>query len=103
MSSHGALITTVYEATTRACVANILSSYYKKDAISISQIAQKYMKGYQDLRDFTADWRRLFQNARMFNEPGSDIYQYTDELQEVYEAQLKDSAHRHRVSESEEL
>ena len=92
-------------------VAQAWPSYYevikKEDAISISQIAQKMragpLKGYQDLRDFAADWQRLFHNVRTFNTPGSDIYRYADELQEVFKAQLKESAHRHHVLGDEEL
>ncbi|KAL0058484.1 Protein polybromo-1 [Marasmius tenuissimus] len=79
----------------------------KKNAISISQIAQGMRAGptesYQDLQEFAKDWRRLFNNARTFNEPNSDIIRHANELQAVFEAKLKESAGKYRVLDGEEL
>ncbi|KAJ7640519.1 Bromodomain-containing protein, partial [Mycena rosella] len=61
--------------------------YYEQitEPISMSNIKTLSQKPthYQTLNHYRADWHLLFDNARQYNEPGSQIYKDAEYLQKV--------------------
>jgi hypothetical protein len=59
-------------------------------AISIKNIKTCSQKPtyYETLADYRADWHRLFDNARTYNMPGSQIYTDADFLQTIFDQKL---------------
>ncbi|KAK1223967.1 zinc finger protein [Marasmius sp. AFHP31] len=78
-------------------------AYYEQiqDPISLAQIGQQMRggptKSYPNLQTSVHDWCKMFTNARSFNMPGSEIYQYATELEETFDVQLRSSAAKYGI------
>ncbi|KAJ7448404.1 P-loop containing nucleoside triphosphate hydrolase protein [Mycena latifolia] len=85
------------------------SDYYQvigeENAVSIKNIKSYSQKSthYDTLEEYKADWHRLFDNARKYNMPGSQICLDADYLQSIFDHKLYVLSNLHNIPGCEQL